>query len=96
MCKHLQRVEGLLAGSKEALKPSWLSLLLVPWWSTTMVEGESVGGELRFLLAQSYLPKVPTWTRHEKRAITCSERREGAVRPDWTVKVEMLIRGLQI
>jgi hypothetical protein len=47
MCKHLQRVEGLLAGSKEALKPSRLSLLLVPWWSTTMVEGESVGGELK-------------------------------------------------
>lgn len=40
--------------------------------------------------------QVNPWTRHEKRAITCSERREGAVRPDWTVKVEMLIRGLQI
>lgn len=40
--------------------------------------------------------QVNPWTRHEKRAITCSERREGAVWPDWTVKVNMLIGGLQV
>jgi hypothetical protein len=29
------------------LRPSWLLLLLVPWWSTSVVEEESFGGERR-------------------------------------------------